>query len=78
MNLFNRTIPGLKCWNGATSLESSLSRLLPLLTSNKGGFNLMTGHLLALMHMSNGAAPESDPTDPEPHGLLLESADFSG
>jgi hypothetical protein len=38
----------------------------------------MTGRLLAFMHMSNGAAPESDPTDPELHALLLESADFGG
>jgi len=77
MNLFNITIPGLKYWNGATSLESSLSRLFALLISIKEEFNLM-GHLLPLMHMSNGEAPESDPTDPALYGLLLESAAFGG
>jgi hypothetical protein len=78
MNLFSRTIPGPKCRNEAPSLESSLSRLLSLLISSRERFNLMTGRLLAFMHMSNGAAPESDPTDPELHALLLESADFGG
>jgi hypothetical protein len=34
--------------------------------------------LLPLTHMSNGAAPESDPTDSALYGLLLESADFGG
>jgi hypothetical protein len=59
MNLFKRTIPGLNC-NGATSLEHSLSRLFSLLVSSIEGFNL-TAHVLALMHISSGAAPESDP-----------------
>ena len=76
MNLFNRTIPGLKYWNGA-SLESSLSRLFALLISSKEEFNLMP-HLLPLKHMSNGEAPESDPTDPALYELLLESAAFGG
>jgi len=47
------------------------------LISSKEEFNLM-GHLLPLMHMSNGEVPESDPTDPALYGLLLESAAFGG
>lgn len=74
-NFFNRTIPDLRYCNGATSLESSLSRLFSLLSSSKERFNLME-HLFSLMHISNRAAPESDPTDPELHELLLGSRDF--
>ena len=49
----------------------SLSRLFSLLISSKDRLNLME-HLSSLfMHMSNGAAPEPDPTDPELHGMVL-------
>jgi hypothetical protein len=55
--------------------ESSFARRFSLLISSKEGLT-STEHLLTPLHISNGAAPESDTTDPEAHEVLLESTDF--